>query len=142
MFLQSSSNYSALPFEDGANSNNHLNIIFIEMGVSKYSGLITCSLKSYFQVLQKLAQNLPMETQESMCSYKATNQITHLPNVKITALGEKPPPNTQLQQKEEGKERGKEGMCEVEKEGRLVSSFHPEKTTVYVLVYTFFFFLF
>lgn len=75
-----------------------------------------------------------------MCSYKATNQITHLPNVKIIALGVKThqTPNFNRRRKER-REKGKEGMCEVEKEGRLVSSFHPEKTTVYVLVCTFFF---
>lgn len=81
MFLQSSSNYSALPFEeppDGANSNNnHLDIIFIEMAVSKYNGLITCSLKNYFQLLQSLAQNLPMETQESMYVFLQSNQPNH-----------------------------------------------------------------
>lgn len=74
-----------------------------------------------------------MEAQISMHSYKATNQITYFLNLKITAFGEKKrnPPNFnggRMARREQGK-----------KAGWLVSSHHPEKTTVYVLVCFFFF---
>lgn len=83
VFLQSSSNYSVLPFEvppDGVNSNGHFNIS-VEMGVSKYNTLITCSFKSYFHFC-RVFRKVYLWQARSLCILMK-NQPNHLKNLKI-----------------------------------------------------------